>query len=309
MSLHLDKRPKTLDEFLGNDGIKESLYSVFTRKNDAPHSVLFIGPSGCGKTTLARIVATMLGCDPASVEEYNSSNTRGIDTIRMISENAQFSPLIGRVKVYIIDECHKMTNDAQNAILKILEDTPKHVYFILCTTDPERLIKAIRTRCMTFEVKGLPCPVLTKLINDTLASEGITDFPSSVVNAIVKGANNCPRQALVLLDSVIDIMSEEDALRAISEAIASETLSIDLCKLLLEERKNKWNECRVLLKGLDEEPEKMRYAILGYLDAVLLSDNCRDPKRISALIDCFRESYIYVGKAGLHSDCLNACEV
>jgi DNA polymerase III gamma/tau subunit len=308
MPLHIDYRPRTLDEVIGNDGIKESIYSVFTRE-DKPHTVLMCGPSGSGKTTIARIIATMLGCDSEDILEYNSANTRGIDTIRNIVENCQYAPLKGKYKVYILDEAHKITNDAQNALLKVLEDTPKHVFFIICTTDPEKLITTVKKRCMTFEVKGLAAPQMTKLLNDTVKSEGIDDFPKSIITEIVKTAEGCPRQALVLLDSVIDIEDEVAALRAISESTATETASIDLCRLLLDTRKGKWADARFLLKGLPDDPEKVRYSILGYMAAVLISDGCKDPDHVSGIIDQFTESFMYSGKGGLYNAVFNACKL
>lgn len=311
MPLHIDKRPNHIDKLIGNEGIKESIKSVFTRE-DKPHSVLLIGPSGCGKTTIARIIASMVGCMPEDVQEYNSSNTRGIDTIREIQQNSQFAPLRGKVKVYIIDECHKLTGDAQNAILKLLEDTPKHCYFLLCTTDPDKMLKAIRTRCMTFEVKSLAGPQLTKLVEDTIVSEGIplTDFSKEVIKAIVKNADGCPRQALILLDSVIDIEDEETALKAVSEAKATEVASIDVCRTLLDTRTNRFEDIVFLLKNLnDSDEEKMRHSIRGYMYTVAISDQCKDRGRVIAILDCFAESYMYVGKGALLSSCYYACQI
>ncbi len=307
MPFHIDNRPATLDEVIGNDGVKESLKAVFGQ-DDRPHASLFIGPSGCGKTTLARIVAKMIGCAAEDVQEYNSSNTRGIDSIREIAQNAVYSPMVGKVKVYLLDEVHRMTKDAQNALLKLLEDTPKHVYFLLCTTDPEMLIKAIKTRCMTFEVKSLAGPQLTKLIEQTLEKCGeLESFSKKVIKTIVKIADGCPRQAMILLDQVYNILDEDAAIEALNGAIAStEAASIDLCRILLETRTNRWGDVKYILKNLQEEPEKLRYGILGYLDAVLMSDNCKDTDRIVKLMDCYRESYMYSGKAALHSDCYTA---
>lgn len=315
MPLHIDCRPKALDEVIGNDGIKEALRNKFEKipgaTYDPPHSVLFVGPSGCGKTTLARIVATMLGCSQADIMEFNSSNNRGIDTIREIAQNAQYSPMSGSVKVYILDEVHRMTKDAQNALLKLLEDTPKHVFFLLATTDPEMLIKAILTRCMKFEVKSLPNPQLMKLLCNTVQEAGIplSEFSEKVLQLIVKTAEGCPRQALILLDSVIDIEDESKALAAVSDATSSTTESIDLCRLLLTTNKNRWDDARFLLKGLMDDPEKMRYGILGYMNSVLMSDNCKNPDHVSAVIDCFTESFMYTGKAGLSNAVFQACKI
>ena len=307
MPFHIDYRPKTLDEVVGNEGVKESLKAVFEQE-DKPHASLFIGPSGCGKTTLARIIAKMIGCAPEDIQEYNSSNTRGIDSIREIAQNSIYAPMSGKVKVYLLDEVHRMTKDAQNALLKLLEDTPKHVYFLLCTTDPEMLIKAIKTRCMTFEVKQLAAPQLTALVERTLKDCGeLENFSKKVIKTIVKVADGCPRQAMILLDQVYNILDEDAAVEALNSAVAAaEVASIELCRILLETRTNRWDDIRFILKGIQEEPEKLRYGILGYLDAVLMSDNCKDPQRVVNLMDCFRESYMYSGKSALHGDCYTA---
>jgi DNA polymerase-3 subunit gamma/tau len=243
--------------------------------------------------------------------EYDIANTRGIDTTREIAANAQFSPMTGKVKVYILDEVHSMTKDGQNALLKILEDTPKHVYFFLCTTDPDKLLKTIVTRCMRFEVKTLPGPVMSKLLKDTVLSEGITDFHDSVIQAIVKAADGCPRQAMILLDSVIDIIDETPALLAVAEAMATVTASIDICRLLLETTKyDKWEKMVVMLRGLqDDNAEKMRYAILRFMSGAMLKDwsDRATVQQASSVIDQFTESFMYTGKAGLVNACYNAC--
>jgi DNA polymerase III gamma/tau subunit len=198
-----------------------------------------------------------------------------------------------------VHNCHKLTNDAQNAILKLLEDAPKHVYIVLCTTDPDKLLKTIRTRCTTYEVKSLAEPTIIKLLKSVLKKEGILDYPSSVLKEIARVSDGCPRQALVLLDSVIDLEDEKKALAIVSASILSENNSLELCRALLH--KSSWKEIAEIVSSLQDEPEKIRYAILTYFSKVLL-----DPKnkvalleRSSMIIDLFSESFIYSGKAGL----------
>jgi hypothetical protein len=162
---------------------------------------------------------------------------------------------------------------------------------------------------MQFEVKSLPSPIITKLIKDTIKSEGIDDFSDKVISTIVKAADGCPRQALILLDSVIDILDEESALKAISEATLTQTEGIELCRLLLDDRKGKWEAAKKILKGLPDDPEKMRYAILGYMASVMIGDNTDNNtlKKASEVIDCFTESFMYSGKAGLFNAVYISC--
>ena len=137
--LYKKHRPKTLARVVGNKSTVEALRSMLEART-LPHTLLFHGPSGTGKTTLARIVKNELGCLPTDFHEHNSSDFRGIDFIRELRSKVNLAAA-GPCRVWIIDECHQLTRDAQNAALKILEDTPSHVYFFLCTTDPQKLIK------------------------------------------------------------------------------------------------------------------------------------------------------------------------
>ena len=250
MPLHIDYRPKTLEEVVGNDSVKDSLRSLFKRKEDIPHSFMFLGPSGCGKTTFARIIADKLECADSDFFEYNAANVRGIDTIREIDMNCRYAPLEGKIKVYLLDECAKLTGDAQNALLKLLEDTPKHVFFVLCTTDPDKVIKTIHTRCTTYQVKPLSPIQMDLLLRWVLKSEELEDtYPKEIIKEIVKASDGCPRQALVLLDSVIDITDEKKALEAISSYSLGTFPTIDLCRAIMDKASTqKWNRIKEMIR-------------------------------------------------------------
>jgi len=300
-SLYLKYRPTKLEDFIGNKSTVDSLKSVLERKDGRPHSFLFIGPSGCGKTTLARIVKNILECSDIDFQELNVANVRGIDTIREIGQNCNYYPHEGKVKIFLMDEAAKLTSDAQNALLKLLEDTPDHVYFILCTTDPEKLIKTIRTRCTTCQVQSLVDRDMKILLNQVLLKEGVGNFPEQAINEICKAADGSARQALVVLDSVIDIQNDDDLIAAIVSYSINEKTVIDLCKALLENQK--WPVVAKILKGMLEDPEKIRYAVLGYMSTVLLNG---DNPAAAIIIEQFMESFMYTGKAGLVYSCYMA---
>ncbi len=293
--LHIKYRPNSFSEFLGNRSTIESLKSVLSRDKDLPHSILFQGPSGCGKTTLARILKTELECSDMDFSELNMSNTRGIDTIREISSNCRYSPINGKSKIYLLDEIQRVTGDGQNALLKVLEDTPLHVYFILCTTEPEKLIITIRNRCTTYQISPLVSPVLRKLL-DWVCQEEKVKIGDEVLKEIVRVSNGSPRQALVLLDQIIDIPDDKTALQAITDNTISEVQVLEICKLLLKDKKDKWKEMSVLIKGVNAEPESVRYAVLGYLASTLLS---QENDRIANMIRLLSDSFIYSGRAGM----------
>lgn len=305
LPLHLKYRPNTFDEVIGNESLIESLKTVVGRDKGQVRSFLFIGPSGCGKTTLARIVANELGCSERDFFEYNSANVRGIDTIRDIATNAVYAPLNGKIKVYLLDEFHKATNDAQNAILKLLEDTPKHVVFILCTTDPEKLLKTIKTRCSTYQVNALPRIKILTLLKNVSKQEEV-DVDIEVLKKISDICQGSPRQALVLLDQVIDIEDTDLAIQAIVDNTVDEVKVLDLCRVLMKPRKS-WKEVSDIIKGLENtEVENIRYAILGYLSSVLLN---KESDQVLNMIEVFSSSWMYSGKAGLISSCYMAYKI
>jgi len=297
MPLHIDYRPSSLDEFFGNQALKESLESIFSRKSDFPHAFLFHGKTGCGKTTLARIVAKMLKCADSSVQEMNVANFRGIDTVRSIAENCVYMPIEGTNRVYILDEIHRQTKDAKEGLLKLLEDPPPHVYFCLCTTNPEELPDTLKGRCHTYHVKPLKSSEMMALLKSVLKKEKIEDFPESILKAIIRLSEGLPRNALVMLDAVIDMEDEEAAINALSSVSLSEVEVKDLCQAIMAGES--WDAVRKHLANLliDNEPEKIRQAILGYLTNVLLNSKKND--RVGFLLEVFSESIFHNPRAGI----------
>jgi DNA polymerase-3 subunit gamma/tau len=281
MPLHIDYRPKNFDEIIGNTQTVNSLKSIVGRA-DRPRVYLLAGPTGCGKTTIGRILAQELGCPPEidgdinpDFQEINASNNRGIDTAREIMSSMQYKPLSGKARLYLLDEVHQTTRDFQHAVLKALEDTPEWIYFVLCTTAPEKLLPTIKNRCSKFEVSTLSDRNMGKLLDWILTEEKVTipdDIEKSIIRAadgcprqalvmleksIIRAADGCPRQALVMLDQIIDL-KEEDMMEAIREIEIKEQAVIDLCRALL--RGESWKGMKEILKGIDEEPEKVRRA-------------------------------------------------
>ena len=271
MPLQLDYRPQSLEEFFGNKNLIQSLKNYLERDNK-PHTLLFCGPSGCGKTTLARIIAKEMKCSGNDLHEYNISDMRGIDTARDIIMNSKFEPLYGDTKVMILNECHKATKEFQNAMLEILEEPPESVYFFLCTTEPEAMIRTILTRSMVLKVQPLVNPEMSSLINWVLESEQ-KKISNEVLLSTLHAAEGCPRKALVILDQIVDLKSEKDQLEAIDTVYVKETEAIELCRLIASNTSSarRWKEMVILLKGVDKDKaETTRRIILGYLTAVLL---------------------------------------
>lgn len=299
MSLYTKHRPVALRDVVGNDSVKESIESCLA-KQDRPHAFLLTGPSGCGKTTIARIMASRLGANPFDIAEINAADFRGVDTVRDIVSKMHLVPS-GDARVWIIDECHKLTSDAQSAFLKALEDTPRYTYFILATTDRQKLLNTIITRCTAFALQSLDQDLLMRLLLDvTQKEQKVVD--EGVLEDIALSANGSARMALVLLDSVIDLPKEAQE-QAIAKKVQEESQAIDLCRALAQ--KAPWKTVATILKGLEVEPETVRRICLGYAQSLLLS---KDNPHAYLMLEAFQKPLYDVGKPGLTYACYQICK-
>ncbi len=296
MGLYLKYRPNALTEIEGNREIVITLRGMF-KKNEIPHSMLFHGPTGCGKTTLARIVAKELGCAENNLIEIDTAQFRGIDTVRDLRKNIQYTPLGGGIRVYIIDEVHKMTGDAQNAFLKILEDTPKHIYFILCTTDPQSLLPTIKGRCSQFQVQLLSDDDMKSLLTKIaeLENDSIED---EIIEQITQDSQGHPRNALQILEQVLSTPKKR-RLTIAQQAAIEQSESIALCRALM--KKQGWSEVKKILQGLKgQDAEGIRRVVIGYASSVLLNT---DNAVAGLILEAFQEPTYNMGFPGIVLAC------
>jgi DNA polymerase III subunit gamma/tau len=267
MSLYKKYRPKTWDEVRGNQETVSSIENLLKEPEKCNHSFLMTGQTGCGKTTIARIMASYLKIEDEDLQEINSSDFRGIDTIREIIKNSGYKPMKSKYRMFLLDEVHQLSKDAQNAILKILEDTPKHVFFILCTTDPQKLLPTIKNRCINFEVQPLQDRDMRILLKDIATKENDT-LDKEVLMQIVKTAQGRAREGVNILEQVLNVKPEL-RLETAKKAQILENQAIDLCRALIGGKD--WNEVKEILNGLkDQEAEGIRRVVLGYTQAILL---------------------------------------
>ena len=212
IELYRKHRPRKLTEVVGQDGVVTTLTSMI-EGGKVPHACLFVGPSGTGKTTLVRILRHELGCSRADYQEVDFASTeKTIDTIRSIQQRMGLAPGLGQCRVWFLDEMQSLsrTQFAQQALLKMLEDCPDHVWFFLATTDPGKLIPTIITRCTKFVLKPLSEPDMVKLIGDVLRKENhAQNVSQAVAERIVDSAGGSARQALVDLGRVLHLKTEE----------------------------------------------------------------------------------------------------
>lgn len=302
MELYKKRRPTKFKQVLGQDAACEMLEQMIASKS-VPQALLFAGPSGCGKTTMARILKRELNCGDPDWVEMNAADCRGIDEIRGIKEKVSLNPLDGDCRIWLIDECHQLTSAAQNAFLKILEDTPRNAYFFLATTDPRKLLPTVRTRCTTVTVDRMTAATIGRLLDRMLKHTKLKKLRSNVKDAIVEAADGSARKALVLLEQIQRLKSTERQLEIIEQSF-SEKEAIDLCRALV--RPKNWPAVSKILRELKGEPEQTRRAILGYASAVLLK-NPRGTARNALIIEELSDNLFDSGKPGLVAACYRIC--
>jgi len=299
MELYKTHRPQRLEDLKGQQNIVTTLTKMLENKR-IPHSILLSGNSGCGKTTIARILTKELGCSKNDCKEMNAANYRGIEMVREIQSQANLTPLSGACRVWIIDECHQLTTPAQDAFLKLLEDTPKHVYFFLATTNPEKLKKTVKNRCMDIVVKPLTKMSMTALLRQVSKKEKFR-LGKEPCQEIIKVADGSARKALVLLDSIIGLEPKEQ-LQKIYES-DHEVLAIRIARALINENTT-WDQMADILQGVKEDPESLRWMILGYCNTILLRGGAKAP-RAFLIIDTMRDNFYDSKHAGLSAACFD----
>lgn len=267
MELYRKYRPTTFEDVVG---METAIKALKKELENGSHVFLMSGPAGCGKTTLARIMAKEVGAGELSIREINSAENRGIDTAREILEQMKYYPSDGDALVWILDEMHMITNAGQNALLKALEEVPESVYFFLCTTNPEKLITPLKTRCSEIVVKPLKDDEMAYLLKRTARKEG-KRLSKDVISKIVELSGGGGRKALKLLAKVIGLDNDEEMLEVLKDNADSEDNpeTIELCRAL--SRNTDLKKLFQILAQVDtSEAEKVRQAVMGYMNACLL---------------------------------------
>jgi len=195
-------RPKEFSEVKGQDFVVETIKKAID-ENLLAHSILLTGTHGTGKTSIARLIAKELKIDTTCIFEIDAASNNSVDDVRQLVTTAKIPPHVGKYKVYIIDEAHMYSNAAFNGLLKLMEEPPKHCYFILCTTEKSKIIPTILSRCQIFDLKPISDNEIFDQLMNIVEQEEI-DCEEEALLVIVEEAQGSMRNALSLLELVKD---------------------------------------------------------------------------------------------------------
>jgi DNA polymerase-3 subunit gamma/tau len=242
-------RPQRFTDVVGQEHVTQTLSNAISQKRIA-HAYLFCGPRGTGKTTIARIFAKCLNCtggpkidfddDDSRVQEItdgraldvleiDGASNNGVEQVRELRETCKYAPANAQFKIYIIDEVHMLSTQAFNALLKTLEEPPAHVKFMFATTDPEKVLPTILSRCQRFDLRRIPAALITKHLAEIAKKEKVK-IDEAALHAIARGADGGMRDAESTLDQLIsfcgDKIEEADVLSMFGLAAESQILNL-----------------------------------------------------------------------------------
>ncbi len=242
-------RPKTFSDIAGQKHITEILKNQI-KNNRVAHAYLFTGSRGTGKTTTAKVFANAVNClDPQNGEpcgkcaycvdptvdvvEIDAASNRGIDEIRSLRDKVNYMPAVGKYRVYIIDEVHMLTTEAFNALLKTLEEPPEHIVFIFATTEANKLLPTILSRCQRFDFVRIPINTLVERMKEVLGIIGV-GYEEEALYTIAENSDGALRDALSFLDKAInfgsgDFVSEKDVITSLGLMGSRDVIKIAQC--------------------------------------------------------------------------------
>ncbi|MCU0788731.1 MAG: DNA polymerase III subunit gamma/tau [Verrucomicrobia bacterium] len=260
-------RPQRFSDVVGQEHVTTTLSNAIEQGRIA-HAFLFCGPRGTGKTTIARIFAKCLNCtdgprvqfpedDPRCLEiaegrsmdvlEIDGASNNGVEQVRELRETVKYAPASSRFKIYIIDEVHMLSTAAFNALLKTLEEPPAHVKFMFATTEPEKVLATILSRCQRFDLRRIPMSLIVKHIA-YIAKQEKVEVDDNALHAIARGADGCMRDAESTLDQLISFCGghivESDVLSMFGLTARSQLA--ELAQALLE------GQAHAALRGLND---------------------------------------------------------
>lgn len=287
-SFHKKYRPKRLKDVIGQDTVVRSLEAILRKRSS--QVFMFSGPSGCGKTTVARIMAMEFGCTEKDLVDIDAATHTGVDAMRAVQQGMYYRP-IGQsaVRAVIVDECHRLSKQAWDSLLKVVEEPPDHSYWFFCTTEPGKVPKTIKTRSSKFELQSLRTKDLIRVMKKVIKKED-GDIPSEILDVIAEEAKGSPREALVSLATCWECTDKKEALEALRSAAESEEV-IELCRFLL--RPGTWKQAMQHVASVEQHnPESVRIMVCNYFAAVLKNPrNAKEVPYFLSILEAFEGPY------------------
>lgn len=247
MSLSVRYRPKTFDDLTEQSAIKIILEQQIETKS-FQHAYLFTGPAGCGKTTSARIFANKINEEKGNPIEVDAASNSGVDNIRQIIEDAKRKPLDADYKIFIVDECHSLSNGAWQALLKTLEEPPKFTIFIFCTTNPEKIPATILSRVQRYNFQKISNEGIVNRLIYIIQQENDAfniHYDLDAIEYIAKVSSGGMRDAITLLDKCLSLSSDL-TLENVLKTIGAEDYSTFITFLSALEGKVKVSAIRII---------------------------------------------------------------
>lgn len=300
MSWYHAHRPNCIEDVEGNEAICQKVAGYIEDPATIPNTIMFTGQTGTGKTTFGRIIADAL---EAEFQEVNCGTDGKVDVFREILDKARVRPIGGGYRVLLLDEVHKLPKACQTLLLKPLEDGIHNTKIILCTTEPETLLPAVRNRPVQYQCELLDETEMRQVIRRIAKLEGVR-LTKIVMAAIIQAAEGSSRHALTILESIAGL-STELMLKKISQYqgdVAEEVVT--LCRAIMS--KKQFPAIVTIAKTLNmSNPEQVRMQILGY------SANCIGVPKLShkayAIASAFSENWYNSGRHGLMIALYEAC--
>lgn len=283
-ALHTDYRPDRLEDVVGQGPAIKALAAVI--KEGKERAFLLHGPSGIGKTTIARIAALELGAEAKDIVEVDAATNTGIDKMREVMELGR-TRAFGRspYRALLIDECHRLSSASWDSMLKMLEEPPEHLIWLLCTTSYDKVPATIKRRCVKLPLAAVGEADLRKLLARVMADEKLR-LDREVQDVVVRMAEGSPGLMLMNLATCRAATSRREASALLREALETDAI-VRLAQFVLDG--GTWPKAAVLLEACaEEQPESVRIAVCNYLGGALRrAKNDDEACRVLAKIDPF----------------------
>lgn len=312
ITLYRKYRPARFEDVVGQEHIVKTLQNA-VKQNRIAHAYLFCGPRGTGKTTISKIFAKMINCEDEKhrpcdqcenclavqqgnhpdIIEIDAASNNGVNEVRDLIEKVKYAPLKGKYKVYIIDEVHMMSAGAFNALLKTIEEPPAHVIFIFATTEPQKVLPTIVSRCQRYDFTKVSIKDMTKRIRDVLHQENI-QYEEEAIRLVCQLADGGMRDALSILDQVIAYSQNQITVEDVHAiyGILSIEEKINLLKLVADHKATECMETvhRLVEKGIDIR--RTTSDLIEILKETVIHDYSKDVH----LLNVLNEEEVYEAK-------------